>query len=327
MNRLADIDACKGFAIFLVVLGHVGSRSVPADAYLYEWLRSVIYLFHMPFFMFLSGFVFFMSLKPIASGTQWLEFSKQKFERLFPAYFLLACLVLVGKLFVQQFAHVDNPASGLMDLVDILLYPMQSVSAFVWYIYVLFWMMVVSALLLRVLSVPLLALLGASMVLLFVPRLQLLGLGQFTKLYFFFLLGCCAFQYKEHYYRLIQANWLLALVLMLGLILIWSFVWKWHWLWLPISLLSLIGLHGWLFRGAENRNIWLLLGAYSFVIYLFNTICIGVGKIGLLQIVPMQEYWYSAIYVPLLTLLGICVPIALKKYLFPYWPWLNRITS
>lgn len=49
-NRRSDIDIAKGFALFLVVLGHV----VTMHHTIFRW----IYAFHMPAFFFLSGMTF-----------------------------------------------------------------------------------------------------------------------------------------------------------------------------------------------------------------------------------------------------------------------------
>lgn len=55
-NRWVFIDALRGFAIVLVVLGHAlqYTLAAPDDDRLYR----LIYSFHMPLFMFISGFVF-----------------------------------------------------------------------------------------------------------------------------------------------------------------------------------------------------------------------------------------------------------------------------
>ena len=59
MNRRSDIDIAKGFALFLVVLGHV----VTMHHTIFRW----IYAFHMPAFFFLSGMTF-RPEKSILSG-------------------------------------------------------------------------------------------------------------------------------------------------------------------------------------------------------------------------------------------------------------------
>ena len=51
-NRIAYWDNLKAILIFLVVLGHI----VPECGAITYWLRFAIYTFHMPAFVFVSGF-------------------------------------------------------------------------------------------------------------------------------------------------------------------------------------------------------------------------------------------------------------------------------
>lgn len=62
-SRISWIDSCKGFAIILVVLGHVSYGYMTAECFpqyvrFLEVLYNCIYSFHMPLFFTLSGFVF-----------------------------------------------------------------------------------------------------------------------------------------------------------------------------------------------------------------------------------------------------------------------------
>lgn len=52
MERIAWIDLAKGIAILLVVMGHVCQMRFPETSL---YLSSIIYSFHMPLFLFLSG--------------------------------------------------------------------------------------------------------------------------------------------------------------------------------------------------------------------------------------------------------------------------------
>lgn len=54
--RLLYVDFLKGVAIALVVLGH--SVQVLTEDFYNDWLFNAIYSFHMPLFMFLSGFFY-----------------------------------------------------------------------------------------------------------------------------------------------------------------------------------------------------------------------------------------------------------------------------
>ncbi len=62
--RIDSIDIAKGFAIVLVVMGHVlymdlyGSDNAGQSS-----LFQIIYTFHMPLFVFLSGVVFNTNIK------------------------------------------------------------------------------------------------------------------------------------------------------------------------------------------------------------------------------------------------------------------------
>ena len=47
-NRLAEVDAAKALAIFLVIVGHL----VPSDSMIFRY----VFAFHMPVFFFLSGY-------------------------------------------------------------------------------------------------------------------------------------------------------------------------------------------------------------------------------------------------------------------------------
>ena len=61
MNRLVHIDFLKGLAIFLMVMGHALSWSMTDSGCprtVDSWfVREVLYSFHMPLFMFMSGYV------------------------------------------------------------------------------------------------------------------------------------------------------------------------------------------------------------------------------------------------------------------------------
>ncbi len=52
MKRIVWIDILKGLAILLVIMGHVCQMRFPISG---KWLADVIYSFHMPLFLFLSG--------------------------------------------------------------------------------------------------------------------------------------------------------------------------------------------------------------------------------------------------------------------------------
>lgn len=62
-TRIGYIDALKGFAILCVVFGHVAWGYIEGNTYLeankiFSWIYNVIYSFHMPLFMIISGYMY-----------------------------------------------------------------------------------------------------------------------------------------------------------------------------------------------------------------------------------------------------------------------------
>src|SRR6478735_3308217 len=83
----SQLDALKGFAILLVVLGHSTQTYAANGNFDNNFLFRIIYSFHMPLFMFLSGAVAAYSLRPM----NW-DFIKRKFYMLvipFVAWYLV----------------------------------------------------------------------------------------------------------------------------------------------------------------------------------------------------------------------------------------------
>ncbi len=62
-TRIEYVDSLKGLAILCVVLGHVVQGYIEGTTYpeanqTFYWLHNVIYAFHMPLFMMISGYVY-----------------------------------------------------------------------------------------------------------------------------------------------------------------------------------------------------------------------------------------------------------------------------
>jgi len=82
-QRNYEIDAIKGFAIFLVVLGHVIFLLVPNDGFhnsIME-LARMIYTFHVRLFFFISGYLIFPTF-----GPNLINWTKKKFMALIIPY-------------------------------------------------------------------------------------------------------------------------------------------------------------------------------------------------------------------------------------------------
>lgn len=75
MQRLISFDIAKAICIILVVIGHYVPGYSPQW---YVGVHDVIYTFHMPLFMFASGFIYMATKKDI----QYKNFLLKKVKRL-----------------------------------------------------------------------------------------------------------------------------------------------------------------------------------------------------------------------------------------------------
>lgn len=92
MKRIIWIDTLKGLAILLVIMGHVCQMRFPVSG---KWLANIIYSFHMPLFLFLSG-LFARKAVEAADKRQVKSFEKQKTKQLlvpFIIWMVLWCII------------------------------------------------------------------------------------------------------------------------------------------------------------------------------------------------------------------------------------------
>lgn len=99
-ERLSYVDAIKGFAIILMVLGHVLATTF-SDWHLMDqrpalsYLKHLIYSFHMPLLMLMSGFLF--GRKPISGWTSYVQVVAKKGVQLLIPYLFVGLLLYISR--------------------------------------------------------------------------------------------------------------------------------------------------------------------------------------------------------------------------------------
>lgn len=84
-ERILWIDELKGFTIFLVIIGHILiSRFLPQ----FQLFHTVIYSFHMPLFMFLSGIFSYKALEAVDNQCKKKVFGKENIAVIGSLYFV-----------------------------------------------------------------------------------------------------------------------------------------------------------------------------------------------------------------------------------------------
>ncbi len=330
-NRRTDLDRAKGLGILLVVIGHLVSRSPPLGNDWYIALKHALYSFHMPFFMYLSGYVVFLTGAARIPPSKWPEFATRRAYRLLLPFILFGIAILLGKLIAAHFVYVDNLpdsfADGLMGLVwntD------NSPAESVWYLIVLFALSVLTPPLMWILRGRTTLLLALAVILYLLPIPHVMYLDRVARFMSFFAMGGLASDAGKTWLTLIDRYFVLALVALLAALLVLGSAFPY---WNPAAVLFMCGalsmpaLHG-LVRHRVFATSWVLLtlGAYSFVIYLLNTPCIGLAKGAMLKLLPWDGPNFL-LYVPVLTAAGTVLPILLRRYLLNRVPSLYRMTA
>lgn len=187
MQRLISFDIAKAICIILVVIGHYVPDYSP------EWyvgVHDVIYTFHMPLFMFASGYIYMATKRDVP----YQSFLLKKVKRLMVPYLSVSAIVITIKLMTEGHAYVENPVTW-MSYVKMFYLP--EAGYFLWFIWALWWMFVI---------VPLFktkqmrfGLFAAALVLHYVPSFlpEMFCLSQFQTMLVFFMLGVVFCDWKN----------------------------------------------------------------------------------------------------------------------------------
>lgn len=116
-ERNQAFDALKGFLIILVIMGHVLLGSISENLG-----REIIYFFHMPIFLAVTGF---FTKKSLITSDRSKILLKYKNRMIYP--FLLAFMFYTTLIFINGYI---NDSLGLKEFVGSFLYPYYHL----WYI-------------------------------------------------------------------------------------------------------------------------------------------------------------------------------------------------
>jgi fucose 4-O-acetylase-like acetyltransferase len=324
---LADVERAKGLAIILVVLGHIVAREPPVNNEWYVVLKSAIYTFHMPFFMYLGGLVFFHVGDALNPRPTYGSYLVRRAERLLVPFLLLGFLILFGKLAVETVLHVDNAPTDIWVGVKSLFWNTgQSPATSVWYIFVLFIYCSITPVLVRLSNGRLWPALVLAAALHFLSVPEIAYLDRVAYFFVYFMIGCVVGRFRTEAMQFFDATLPVSGAIFAVSIVLATMQVE------PVltgticALSSLAFIHG-LMRttlpGHSDALLW--FGKYSFAIYLFNTLAIGLSKGLLLKVMPWEGTNFLAFF-PILLLSGLVGPVLPKRILFDRVPLLSRLT-
>ena len=189
MKQYDYITLSKAIGIILVVVGHFTS-TVYMPAY-YSEIKNLIFSFHMPLFMILSGFLFQMSMSRKPDGISLLPFLKKKFLRLMVPYFFISSAIALLNFGLGLFMPVKR-AVDWRYLLEILYTNVGGSAVFLWFMYTLFVVFLISALCMKLKGgITILGIL--SVILYFIPLPQIFYLSFVHSFIIYFWAGIILF--------------------------------------------------------------------------------------------------------------------------------------
>ncbi|MEW5744173.1 MAG: acyltransferase [Nitrospirota bacterium] len=200
-QRLPHITNLQNFAIFLVVLGHCTPtnnwRLVPPFM---MWLIKVIYSFHLPLFMFISGFLFMYSWR--GRSIDYVDFIYKKIKRLLLPYLVFSTLAFLLKNAFSQYA-IRKISFTLDSYLAGIFYPEDNPMINLWFLPTLFIIFLIAPFLKRVIENGRKAVLSLILLLILllnslkIIQIELLNISGAVYFLIFFYLGGIAGRYHE----------------------------------------------------------------------------------------------------------------------------------
>jgi fucose 4-O-acetylase-like acetyltransferase len=330
-RRDTALDGLRGFLIFLVVLGHAVSgsdRIAPQNAW-YGDLRTMIYAFHMPVFMFLSGHVAAL-VRSRTAATPLPRYLLERMDRLLVPFAAIGVAILLAKAAAHLVAPVPNYAGGpLTDgLWALFVDTGRSPARSIWFVFSLFCLLTVQTVLNRLhprgeaiaFALATAAFVAFAATETRVPRMFYFDKTMAVAPYFF--LGALAGPALSAVARG-RTAWGLGLgaaaVVLLAIAPPTSWVAG-----VAICLVVVAALYA--AADAFDRQPFLSLGENSMAIYLFNTMAIGAATVAVKLFQPwvLEDRVAFVAFVVLVTAVGIVGPILARRLVFARLPAVAR---
>ena len=180
------ISFLQTFGIILVVLGHTERTGTSF------FIRDLIYSFHMPLFVFISGYLLKFTTSEEIGDIKLNNFIIKKIKRLIVPYILISSLAYIPKYLLGRFA-VRPLELSLKDYILNMIYPWDNPIIFFWFLPTIFLIMILTIILYRVLKNNTRIILALALMLNLISNkflnVEILNLTGVSNYLVFFILG------------------------------------------------------------------------------------------------------------------------------------------
>lgn len=321
MERNLNFDVAKAICIILVVLGHYFPDDSPIW---YVNLRFLIYMFHMPLFLFASGYIY----ESFKKNESYLPFVTKKIKRLMVPYFVTSIIIITIKLLTQKGMLVENPVT-LSSYVKMFYIP--EAGYFLWFVWSLFTMfLIVPVLKSKTIRIIVFAI---AVLLHYLPfdLTPVFALAETKRMFVWFMLGViCSDNHVGEILRRIK-RWKYAVYLIviaafgiLGAVDMYKYAMYLSWLGIAM-VMSVSSLIASMPKESRLIKLFIILSSSSYIIYLFHTTFEGfaksiVNKFFVSEFVSNGDFVLKAAVV---VVCGVVFPILLHKFVLVRYSWLK----
>lgn len=209
-KKIQWLAVLQGFSMLLVVIGHVDLTNIPCDPNtpIASAIHKCIYSFHMPLFMFISGWLFYYTC--IRKDKGYGDVVKSKLKRLGIPFFAFTLSATVFKFAFPSLMHRQVTAQELTD--TFILFRSNPLGE-MWFIVVLFELMLLYPVYKLIVVNRLFAIIGlvvAFVINTYTPSISYFNMGKVTYMLPFFVTGilCCRFEWQ----KFIGKAWFLVII-------------------------------------------------------------------------------------------------------------------
>lgn len=139
VKKIPELDIMKFYGILFVVLGHIAMMYTPLSVIPHfanmssfmAVVKNVIYAFHMPMFIFISGCIFVFQLEVLRRKITYKSLLRSKINRLLVPFFIIGFFWVLP---VMSLLGLRDPIHYAIDGFILAIDPRH-----LWYVLMLFW--------------------------------------------------------------------------------------------------------------------------------------------------------------------------------------------
>lgn len=291
----------------LVILGH-SINGLPCDGWWYVFSKEWVYIFHMPLFFMISGY--------LLAHNGWLrdrsygKFIGQKALRLLLPYVVWNLVFLVPKILAAS-VITDAAPTDLVGVLKAFVYPRQNVLGHTWFLMGLFEVFLIAPVLKKLLTgktwIKVVTVIAAAVLYVLPLGWELFAISDLHKDLLFFVVGCLLGQIPGDRFAALMSQWKWpavagAVVTSAAALIWWDVTEAVRFIPCGFILLAMVSLTAQVKQLPEKLG---RIGADSFAVYIMHWPVMLVVRIVAYQILKMPV----AVTAVLMSVLGWVVPV------------------